>query len=88
MSINTSLQKMISPLENYSDFLLTTASVCVNGVYWSPHVGGHDRIIAGKKLRGMEISRERERSSWCDNDQAADTLGWLGSFADFLLPPS
>ena len=58
MSINTSLQKMISPLENYSDFLLTTASVCVNGVYWSPRVGGHDRIIGGKKLRGMEISRE------------------------------
>ena len=61
MSINTSLQKMISPLENYSDFLLTTASVCVNGVYWSPRVGGHDRIIGGKKSRGMEISRERER---------------------------
>ena len=50
-------------------------------------VGGHDRIIGGKKLRGMEISRERERGSWCDNDQAADTLCWLGSFADFLLPP-
>ena len=41
MSIN-SLLKMISPFGNYSDFVLTTASVCVNGVYWSPRVGGHD----------------------------------------------